>query len=248
MSATRRWTLLSALAALLILLAGWFLLISPKRSEAAALRAQTSTQLAANDQLRVKIANLKAQAANLPEERALLASIAKQLPDNPALPQLVRDLTSMATAANVDLKSMAPGTASPFQLPAPAAKGTTTTGTTPGTTTPATTAGSAGPGGAQAPALFKITVTLQVQGTYVDIERFLNAAESSTRKMLVTGFSLTPGAASGAGSGSTGSIGSSKHPMLQAAITAQVFVSPNLGGTSTSLASGAPSGSGTTAQ
>ncbi len=95
---------------LAILLLGYNFLVSPKKSAAAELRAQTESQASANAVLRTKLAALKAQAKDLPKEQAKLAAVAAKIPDNPALPSLIRALTSAGIAAGVELVSLTPGT------------------------------------------------------------------------------------------------------------------------------------------
>ncbi len=51
---------------------------------------------------------LKAQAKDLPKQQARLAAVAAKIPDNPALPALIRALTKAADEANVELVSLAP--------------------------------------------------------------------------------------------------------------------------------------------
>ena len=89
---TRRWSLLTAVLIVGILAASWFLLVSPKRSEAAELRVQATEQQASNDALVQQLTVLKAQSLDLPKQKAELAVLGKQIPNNPALPTLIRDL------------------------------------------------------------------------------------------------------------------------------------------------------------
>jgi hypothetical protein len=51
MTVTRKWSLMAAVLVLAIVAGGWFLLVSPKRSDAAALRADIVTQDEANERL-----------------------------------------------------------------------------------------------------------------------------------------------------------------------------------------------------
>ena len=61
-------------SSLAILAAGWFLLVSPKRSEAAALRDQATARRPTTPGCEQKIAELKAQQADLPAAAGQLAA------------------------------------------------------------------------------------------------------------------------------------------------------------------------------
>ena len=80
MTMTRKWSLLAAVLIAAILVAGWMLLISPKRSEAADLKVQTAAQQADNARLTQKLEVLKAQQADLPQQQALLATMEDPIP------------------------------------------------------------------------------------------------------------------------------------------------------------------------
>lgn len=188
MTRTRKWTLGTALAIVLLLLAGWFLLISPKRSEAAELTAQAEAQEQANVVLRGKIDVLKSQAADLPAQEAELAAMRQQLPADPALPGLVRSLSSIAAKSGVVLVAIEPQTPVAVEDPtaAPAAAATAEGQAA------APAADAAAPAAAPAAdlGLKMIPMTLQVTGSYFDIEQFFNKIEDLTRSMLVSGFTI----------------------------------------------------------
>jgi Tfp pilus assembly protein PilO len=225
MSMTRRWSLLTAVLIIGILAASWFLLVSPKRSEAADLRGQATKQLASNDALVLKLNELKAQSLDLPKQKAQLALMHKQVPDNPALPTLIRDLTAAGKKVGVQVMSMKPGPPVPVVIAAaavPVAAATTTTGTD--------TSGSAAAGGAPAPVapiapvaapLYMAPITLEIAGSYFEVEQFINRLERMQRSFLVSGFTLKPGAPT---VGST----TSTTDGLSLSITGQVFLSPNV--------------------
>jgi len=224
MSVTRKWSLLAAVLVLAIVAAGWFLLISPKRGEAAALRADTVTQEEANERLLQQLEVLKAQQADLPRQRAKLAVLSTQIPDNPALPTLIRDLTKAGRKVGVSIDTMAPAVPVPVAAaqpvvpvataPAPA-DGTESTEATEGTAATdgaAATDGTAAADGTAAPApvaappapsLFQVPLTLNVSGSYFELEQFINKLEGLKRSLLVTGFTLAPApeAAEGAAAG-----------------------------------------------
>src|SRR5919107_1682724 len=99
MEKLKQYVVLTVLGCLVVLAAGWFLLVSPKKSDAAALRTQTEQVSVDNAALSTKLQVLKAQAKALPKQQAKLAAVAAKIPDNPALPTLIRDLTAAADDA-----------------------------------------------------------------------------------------------------------------------------------------------------
>lgn len=217
MTVTRKWSLMAGLLVVAIFLASWFLLISPRRSEAASLRSQATEQDAANARLQQKIAQLQSQAQDLPKEQARLAAIKVQIPENPALPALIRDLSGAAKKSGLSLDSLAP--AKPVAIVsavAPAATPATTTGTKSSSTTETAT-----PVAPQAPpaTLFQIPVTVGATGSYFEIEQFINKVEDLKRAFLVTGLTVGPAKSSGTSAAAT-------TDELTVTITGRVFLSP----------------------
>src|SRR3954453_21945429 len=126
MDKLKQYVIFTVLGCLLVLAGGYFLLVSPKRSSAADLRTQAATQTTTNQQLEGQLEVLKAQAKELPKQQAKLAAVAAKIPDNPALPAMVRALTTASQSAGVELVSMTPGT--PAALAAAPAVSTPTAG------------------------------------------------------------------------------------------------------------------------
>jgi type IV pilus assembly protein PilO len=204
MDKLKQWVLLTVVGCLAVLAAGWFLLISPKKAEATDLVAQTAAQEAANDGLRTQLQVLKAQAKDLPKKQADLARVATKIPDNPAMPSLIRALTAAATSAGVELISVTPGVpvaveapvgaapvapAAAQAVPAPAAAapaGPVVPGTAPAA--PGTT-----PAGAPAGALATIPLSINVIGGYFEVSQFLADLEGLPRALRVTNLTLAPG-------------------------------------------------------
>jgi len=248
MSVTRKWSLMAAVLVLAILAGGWFLLVSPKRGEAAELRTQTASQEEANERLLQQLEVLKAQQANLPRQRARLAVLGTQIPDNPALPTLIRDLTKAGRKVGVSIDTMAPSVPVAVvaaQPVAPVATSTETTGTTgstestestategttgtEGTTDGTTTDGTAVPApvaAPPAPSLFQVPLTLNVTGSYFELEQFINKLEGLKRSFLVTGFTIA--AAQGAeATGAAPEPGGPAPGDLTIALQGRVFLSP----------------------
>jgi hypothetical protein len=219
MSSTRTWSAGAAVLSVLLVLAAWFLLISPKRGDASTLKAERVSQIAANNQLRLDIAQLKAESASLPEKQAELAVIQRQLPNNPSLPTLIRSLSSIATQAGLQLTSIAPG------APTALAASNTTPSATAGTAPSGTAATSAVPSSVVA-----IPLTVVTTGNYAENELFLQKLQTSvTRAFLVQGFTVAPaqGSSTSAGSSTTTSTADADSGnFLSLTITGEVFVMP----------------------
>lgn len=220
MSKTRQWAMLTAVVCLAVLAAGWFLVVKPQRAHASDLRAQKSQVDAQSSQLRSQVAQLRQQQKDLPAQQKLLSQIATKIPDNPALPALIRQLSAAADGAGVTLVSLAPSQPTLAQAPVGA------------TTTTSTSSGSgAGSSAAAAAPLANIPLAIQVQGTYFNVEQFFAAVESLSRAMLVSGFTLSPAdLGSGSGTSSSSTTGGNTLPpgTLTAQITASVFESPQV--------------------
>ena len=189
MTATRKWSALAVLLVAAIFVASWFLLIAPKRSEAAGLRTQTSEQDAANERLVQQLEVLKAQAQDLPKQEAFLAQIRRQVPDNPALPALIRDLTAAAKKSGVELVSLAPSLPEAVVSPVVAVAPTTTASPAPSSTTSTATGVVTAP--VAPPVLYRVPIIVKTSGSYFETEQFLNRVEGLKRSFLVNGFTLT---------------------------------------------------------
>jgi type IV pilus assembly protein PilO len=190
MTDTRKWSALAAVLVVAIFAAGWFLLISPKRGDAADLRGKAASKSQENARLQEQIAMLQEQQKGLPTQRAQLAAMRTQIPTNPALPSLIRDLTAAGKKAGVSIDSMTPA------LPVALVAAPSTTLTAP-TTTGAASGSTAGKKKATVHApvptstLFKVPLTLSVTGSYFELEQFVSKLETVRRSFLVAGFELT---------------------------------------------------------
>jgi Tfp pilus assembly protein PilO len=176
MTRLRQLWMLTALGSLAALAGGYFLLVSPQANKAAALRDEAETQLQANKQLQTQIAMLNKQKKDLPNQQGKLNRFAAMIPNNPALPSLIRGLSDAADVSGVELVSLAP------QVPA--------------WSKPAGTNGAAIAGTIPAPngtVLVDIPVAMTVTGTYGQISQFFHEVEKLRRVMLVSGFSVAPG-------------------------------------------------------
>jgi type IV pilus assembly protein PilO len=176
MTRTRKWAAGTAGLVLLMIVAGWFLLVAPKKADADTSRANAVAQQATNDGLKTKIAILAAQQADIPKQQATLATIRTAIPDNPALPGLIRTLTGVATTTGTlfgALTNTTPTAVLSASGAAPVAAGA---------------AGSATPTGT----LQVSTVGVTIWGSYATIDLFVKQLENSQRALLVSAISLKP--------------------------------------------------------
>src|SRR5882672_135662 len=96
MTLTRKWSLLAVIVIVALFVASWFLLIAPKRGQVTDLKTQVASQDSKNSALVQQLSQLQAQSQDLPKQKAQLAVFRTQIPDNPALPSMIRDLSAAA--------------------------------------------------------------------------------------------------------------------------------------------------------
>lgn len=201
MTKLRQLWLLTALASVAILAGGYFLLVSPKAGKAASLRDEAETQQSANNRLRAQIAQLNRQKKDLPRQQAELEKFAAKIPNNPALPSLIRSLSDAADNAGVELVSLSPGAPALVAATVPggttaAAAGTTATTASTTTTTSTSTTGTKTAAAPAAPAMLplaSIPIAVEVTGSYSQVSQFLSEIEGLSRAFLVNGFNVNPG-------------------------------------------------------
>jgi type IV pilus assembly protein PilO len=172
---TSRWSIATALICLAVLAVSWFLLISPRRADASAVRGQAVQTDAQAARLEVQLAGLKSDFASLSKRKAELKALKEQLPPTADIPDLVRDLQTYATQAGVSLDSIVPATAA---LLSPDGSTSTSTGVA--------TTGS----------LVSIPVTVAVTGDYFEVSLFTKYLQTKlTRSFLISGVNATTSAA-----------------------------------------------------
>jgi Tfp pilus assembly protein PilO len=152
-------------AALIISALSWFVVISPLRSDAETLRANTASVLTQNQAIATRTVTLRHQAEN----RDQLVESARQalagLPSDAQLPDFSRQLTRQARAEGLELTSISVG--------ASATAAPSRTGTSSGT--------------------LSIPVTVQTSGTMAQQLLFLHDLQRvGPRHALVSSTSLTP--------------------------------------------------------
>jgi type IV pilus assembly protein PilO len=108
MSSRRHLIVMASVLGVVVLVAGWFLLISPERQKIAEVRSQVTAQESTNAGLRSQVQMLQELQAKLPQEQAALAKMQSRVPGKPALPELIRLLNTAAVDSGVVLTGITP--------------------------------------------------------------------------------------------------------------------------------------------
>ncbi|HEV7948797.1 MAG TPA: type 4a pilus biogenesis protein PilO [Glaciihabitans sp.] len=186
MEKNRLWVIGAALVIAGVVVIGWFLGISPKLDEAsasAATRAEVEAQNAAHE---LELVNLKEQFENIDLFRGELAELRDAIPAGAELPDLVRELDSIATDNQVSLTAISLSDAQPY------------------------VAVEGAPSSLTAENFVTIPLSLTVDGDYTSVLNFVAGLQSSERLMLVTAFSTSTGDTGGV----TGSISAYAYVLL----------------------------------
>lgn len=198
-SKSRSLILVTALIAFVILLASWFLLLSPVLTGASDAAASADEQEQSNAQTQVEVNKLKEQYTHLDEYQTQLDALQVQIPTTPAYPDLQRMFAAIAAEHHVVISTLQFGAAKPLAPAPPAAApdGDTTSPSpspspepTTGTdvTAPADTATAVN-------GLYGIPVSLTVVGKYENVMSLLKELQTGTNRLvLVSTVSLTKGA------------------------------------------------------
>lgn len=178
---------------LVIIVAAWFFAIQPTMAAAAEVRDQAESTRAQNELLELKVAQLKADSAKLPEYKAELAAVQQQVPTKAMLAEYLRQLDQIAVAHSVTLTTVAPSVPQPVVLAMPAV-----TAPVPEPTEEEEKSESsdevpveaAPPVGVNGPTGFTaIPISITALGSYDNTLAFLNDVQNGTQRLfLVTGF------------------------------------------------------------
>lgn len=112
---TRTAVLLTALAAIALLVVSYLFLVKPKMDEVTELEAQAEDLRDEQGQVEAEINALQQVRATSPDLEAELAAIGAIVPDSPALPGALRQLQVAADDSGVTLVSVAPGRPVPLE-------------------------------------------------------------------------------------------------------------------------------------
>jgi Tfp pilus assembly protein PilO len=190
MSRIQQWMAGTVVAVIVIVAAGWFAAIAPQKHKVSNLGSQASQQEQTNSGLRTRLAQLTAAQQAVPSEQAEVAAITQKIPSDPAMPSYVRALTVIAQQTGVELISIAPGAPAAVSIAAAAVAAAPAPSASPS----ASSSAAAVPAAPAAPAvsLQAISVGLNVQGGYFQIQQFVAALQKLPRTTVVGSVALAP--------------------------------------------------------
>lgn len=202
-SRSASWIGGTVVVALLMLVATWFLGVSPKNAEVAEADEQRAQVESSNEMLEAEIVALKKQFANIDQYKAELAALDLQVPTTAERDQLTRQISAAAEAAGVVVSALSLDDAQELEYKAPApavteapegeASGDASAEPTAEPTDPAAGEGQAA--GAEEASTEKVQlpkgtfafpVAVTVVGKYADVMTFAASLQSMQRVVLVS--------------------------------------------------------------
>ena len=104
--------IITAAVAVVVLVAWYFLLLSPTRSEIATKTDEVQAAEVNLNAAHQQVARLESYKNSAPQSRSEIVLLGKMLPEAEGIPSLIVELTKTAASAGVDLTSIARGTSS----------------------------------------------------------------------------------------------------------------------------------------
>jgi Tfp pilus assembly protein PilO len=205
MNTNRVWMGAAALIAIVTVLGGWFIGISPKIGEITSSNTRIAETQALNDVHAAELAALEKQYAELDATTAALEELRRALPPGADFPAFLRTIQDAATASGVALTDFtlaevvrySPSAAAPGAETAPEAPAEGEEAPDAEAETPAADSSLAAPatGAASTPVtsplvtpenMIVVPMTIKADGSYEALRLFVGALQSSTRLFLVT--------------------------------------------------------------
>lgn len=177
LSKARLTALGGSLALLVLVLLGWFFVLSPQMSKAGEIKEQTASVEASNTKLMAQIKAAQEQEANLGEARSYAAALGARFPQTAAQADMFAQIKDAAARAGIPEKNVTALTPTVPQGGGPA-----------GTATGGATVPQAG----AAKGVATLQVSLTVSGTQPQLIKFLTMLESMPRSYLIDTLSVGP--------------------------------------------------------
>ena len=181
----RLWWIAGGLGGFLLVLVGWFFLISPQRSHTSDVERQVGAARQQNAALQARIDSLREQNAHLAQYQAALHKAQLALPSESGLSDFLRTLQELGNSTGTDVEALTVGNPTAITPVTPTVPGRTTSSSSPA---PAPAPAPAAGGAVTAPAgLYGLPISAQVSGPPVALGHFLDQLQSvQPRAVLIT--------------------------------------------------------------
>ncbi|SHH61590.1 type IV pilus assembly protein PilO [Jatrophihabitans endophyticus] len=187
----------AAVVALVIALVGWFLLISPQRSDSADVQDQTANAELQNTVLQGRINQLTAEKKKAATYGAALAKARAALPSTSDMAAFLRHVQSIGSATSTKVTSISVDAAKAVESSAPVV-GATTSPTASASPTASSATDSSTTAAASGTGLYSVPISASVTGTQRNLARFLTELQSGQpRAVLLTSVTRGQDAAGG---------------------------------------------------
>jgi len=105
--------IITAVVAVILIVAWYFLLFSPTQRKLSDLDSQIQSAQTALDMANQEVVKLESYKKTAPQSRAEIVRLGKMLPESEGIPGLIIELTKTAEASGVSITSIAKGTTTP---------------------------------------------------------------------------------------------------------------------------------------
>ncbi len=213
---TRDRTVIMVVLALGAIVAGWLLMVSPKRSQASALGGQITSVQSQLTSARSQVAAGEEARTAFAGQYAQLARLGEAVPPSDDIPSLIYQVQSAAQAAHVSLRALQLSPGSSSSSPSTSASSSSSSSTASSSTLP--------PGAAVGAAgLPTDQFTFTLAGNFFNLANFFNRVQnfvvSSNNHLLISGRLMTINAISLAP-------GSNGFPQITANVSATTYIVP----------------------
>ncbi|MEP6481578.1 MAG: type 4a pilus biogenesis protein PilO [Rhodoglobus sp.] len=164
----------------MVLLAGWFLGVSPILDQVTATNAQTDSVQQANAATTARLANLKKQFAKMSDLQKKLLALQESIPSDAAISNFLAEINALCAANGVTLNTLTVNDALTYVAP----------GTPATPTVPADPNAQTAPKVDPATGLVAIPVSVSVSGPYAQVMSFAGALQTGTRLFFVSKLSV----------------------------------------------------------
>ncbi|MGP0033743.1 MAG: hypothetical protein ACLP4R_04060 [Solirubrobacteraceae bacterium] len=213
---TRDRTVIMVVLALGAIVAGWLLMVSPKRSQASALGGQITSVQSQLTSARSQVAAGEEARTAFAGQYAQLARLGEAVPPSDDIPSLIYQVQSAAQAAHVSLRALQLSPGSSSSSPSTSSSSSSSSSTASSSTLP--------PGAAVGAAgLPTDQFTFTLAGNFFNLANFFNRVQnfvvSSNNHLLISGRLMTINAISLAP-------GSNGFPQITANVSATTYIVP----------------------